>query len=348
MKIGKIIHYYRKKYNMTQEELAFRLGISGTTVSKWENDLSYPDTSLLPKVANIFDISINQLFNDDFVLVSLVEEIIEESRNTEKYSLKEAIKYLEKLLIDYPENEYLKFEIARKYYLIYHETNDKEENKKAINLFKQLISSEKKVISEWSKHYLSLLFSKNKEISQAIALNEQLQISSGINPNLDNVQIKLTNDYENVNLDIKNHLLGLMQDYFSYWKLLYTYYYSKKMYDEVLREGLKYIGIINIYIGKDKSALFKELSTVYYQLAICYYKVNNKMRSDECFISALLYAKKYDELEVEILKATETTSLFREINNKDVMLDEITSLIKNNVEQEIKDKLQYFLTRIKF
>lgn len=348
MKIGRIIHYYRKNNNMTQEELAFRLGVSGTSVSKWENDLSYPETSLLPKMADIFGISINQLFKNDFVLVSIIQEIIEEANNPKKNDLKESINYLENSLLDYPENEALKFEIARKYLLSYNEKKDKQLIKKAISIFEDLSTSEKKDVSEWSKHYLSMIFSKIGKTDRALDLNKQLTISNGINPKLDNIEIKLVNNYENVDKDIDNHLINLMEDYYSYWIYLYEYYCNKKMYENILREGLKYIGIIINFIGKDKSVLFKQLCSVYYDLGVTYFKVNNKMRSDECFISSLLYAKKYDELDQKLIKGHEKISLFKVIKNNGRMLEEIKFLIENNEEQEIKDKLHYFLTRIKF
>ena len=57
------ICYYRKKLKITQEELANKLDISFQAVSKWENKLSSPDISLLPTLANIFEVSIDKLFN---------------------------------------------------------------------------------------------------------------------------------------------------------------------------------------------------------------------------------------------------------------------------------------------
>ena len=59
---GKRIHKLRKSRTMTQEELAARLGVSGQAVSKWENGTSYPDISLMPTLAVIFETSIDALF----------------------------------------------------------------------------------------------------------------------------------------------------------------------------------------------------------------------------------------------------------------------------------------------
>ena len=47
---------------MTQEELARKLNISTQAVSKWEQKLSSPDIMLLPELASIFNISIDELF----------------------------------------------------------------------------------------------------------------------------------------------------------------------------------------------------------------------------------------------------------------------------------------------
>ena len=52
--IGKRICALRKAKGMKQEELAQRLDISGQAVSKWENDQTYPDISMLPRLAEIF------------------------------------------------------------------------------------------------------------------------------------------------------------------------------------------------------------------------------------------------------------------------------------------------------
>ena len=46
-RIGKFIAEYRKKQNLTQEQLAVKLGITKNAVSKWERGLSLMDMSLL-------------------------------------------------------------------------------------------------------------------------------------------------------------------------------------------------------------------------------------------------------------------------------------------------------------
>ena len=62
MKIGKQIAFYRKKMELTQEELADQLGISSQAVSNWETEQNNPDEDLLLKMADIFDVTLDELY----------------------------------------------------------------------------------------------------------------------------------------------------------------------------------------------------------------------------------------------------------------------------------------------
>ena len=59
--LGKRIAYHRKRLGMTQEQLAQRVGVSAQAVSKWENNLSCHDITILPELASIFGISVDEL-----------------------------------------------------------------------------------------------------------------------------------------------------------------------------------------------------------------------------------------------------------------------------------------------
>ena len=60
--MGAIIARRRKELGMTQEQLAGALGISYQAVSKWENELSSPDISALPLLADTLGLSLDELF----------------------------------------------------------------------------------------------------------------------------------------------------------------------------------------------------------------------------------------------------------------------------------------------
>lgn len=55
----------RKRYNLSQEALARKLGITFQAVSKWENNVSCPDISIIPEIAGIFNVSVGYLFGEE-------------------------------------------------------------------------------------------------------------------------------------------------------------------------------------------------------------------------------------------------------------------------------------------
>ena len=58
---------YRIQKELTQEEVADFLGITAQSVSKWERGESYPDITLLPALANIFETSVDLLLGMDTI-----------------------------------------------------------------------------------------------------------------------------------------------------------------------------------------------------------------------------------------------------------------------------------------
>lgn len=62
MNIGSKIAFYRRRLNLTQDTLAQKLEVTNQAVSKWESGQCCPDISLLPRLADIFGITIDELF----------------------------------------------------------------------------------------------------------------------------------------------------------------------------------------------------------------------------------------------------------------------------------------------
>ena len=59
--LGMMISTLRKEKGMTQLELAEKMGVTDKAVSKWERDLSFPDINSIPKLAEIFEVSVDEL-----------------------------------------------------------------------------------------------------------------------------------------------------------------------------------------------------------------------------------------------------------------------------------------------
>ena len=72
--IGNRIQKFRKEKGMTQEELAEKLGVSSQAVSKWENDASCPDITLLPELCRSLGVTTDELLtgrNNEVKMVPL-------------------------------------------------------------------------------------------------------------------------------------------------------------------------------------------------------------------------------------------------------------------------------------
>lgn len=61
LKFAEIFSSRRKQLRMTQGEVAAYVGVSNAAVSKWEQGLSYPELTLLPRLATLMDLSIDAL-----------------------------------------------------------------------------------------------------------------------------------------------------------------------------------------------------------------------------------------------------------------------------------------------
>ena len=84
MTLGKRIAGLRKEKGLKQEELAELLGISGQAVSKWENDQTCPDIALLPQLAKILGISVDELLSGKQENIPTVQILTAEQRKDRK------------------------------------------------------------------------------------------------------------------------------------------------------------------------------------------------------------------------------------------------------------------------
>jgi len=112
MSFGKKLLELRKQKGLSQEDLAFELGISQSSVSNYESDLTRPDILILEKVSNYFQTPVSELVpadnstfynyqnsggNNGYVINQLPEKLIEQYEQTIR-SLKEQIEVLKLLL----------------------------------------------------------------------------------------------------------------------------------------------------------------------------------------------------------------------------------------------------------
>ena len=126
MNIGQKIKELRQENNLTQEELAEQLGVSPQAISRWENSTTYPDITLLPIIANMFDVTIDYLLDmDSYKMKEELKNIIEQD---DKFANQGKVKERENLLLEslkkYPNNWDLKSRLLRVYHV--QTANDEE------------------------------------------------------------------------------------------------------------------------------------------------------------------------------------------------------------------------------
>lgn len=93
-KIGVFISELRKEKNLTQQELADKLGVSDRTVGNWENGRNMPDLSLFKPLCKELGITINELLSGEKIGMDKYQEKFEENIvNTIDYSTKRINKY---------------------------------------------------------------------------------------------------------------------------------------------------------------------------------------------------------------------------------------------------------------
>lgn len=79
MEMGSRIYELRKKNNLSQENLAEKIGVARQTISKWELGETSPDIKQAKQLAQIFNVSLDELTGND-----VREVLIEKVSNTEK------------------------------------------------------------------------------------------------------------------------------------------------------------------------------------------------------------------------------------------------------------------------
>ena len=79
IKIGRFIAQKRKEQNMTQVQLAEKLGITDRAVSKWERGKSLPDASIMLELCSLLGITVNDLLSGEVVSMDLYSETTEKN-----------------------------------------------------------------------------------------------------------------------------------------------------------------------------------------------------------------------------------------------------------------------------
>jgi transcriptional regulator with XRE-family HTH domain len=186
--VGSSIKKYRKICDLTQERLAEYLNVSHQAVSKWESGEVYPDVEFFPRIASIFHITIDMLFNyklkDEDDKINDVLSKIESFGNSN--NLVDAEKECRNGLLKFPTSYHLMERLATilKTRYLSEQSNDTK-------ILKEAIEKCEIVISECRDEKVLLIAYKTMAICYAYLGEEQkaLDIANSTPVNYDNVKI---------------------------------------------------------------------------------------------------------------------------------------------------------------
>lgn len=172
LKIGEVIYRLRKKHQLTQEQLAQAIGVSVPAVSKWENGSTYPDITLLPKIAHFFECSIDELmaYEQKLTLRQINQWLAECKELANKCLFGEMIEKCTGYLRQYPKSDELKLAIAS-FYLMEKGFAPKDIlddlSKQVISLLEEVASGTNASLMNQANYLLAGIYIQNQEDDKA-------------------------------------------------------------------------------------------------------------------------------------------------------------------------------------
>ena len=205
---GKRICRLRKAANMTQRDLANRLGISEPAVCKWETDSSMPDVMLLTPLARALHTDLNTLFSYEEKLspekVKVFADKAEEIGRTEGQDA--GIRYWNACLQEYPNSELLKFVYAK--WLM----RQQVQKDTAEELLLILRESEEAEIQCEAKRYLASFYITSQRFEEAENMLSLLPDFDFNARHLQSLLLYVKKDYEACRKDAEQFLFECVQN----------------------------------------------------------------------------------------------------------------------------------------
>lgn len=169
LNIGSVIKKLRKEKNLTQEQLAERLDISFQAVSKWENNVALPDITLVPKIAQVLEVTTDTLFAFNLKeMQDEIEKICNEAFEFRESDPVKSRKILEEGLVKYPENDIL---LNNLLYVINYSKNSDETIKIASKLIEKTNMSDVKYDA---LRFLAYAYNAKGDTESAVAALEKI------------------------------------------------------------------------------------------------------------------------------------------------------------------------------
>lgn len=215
MKTGEVIRRYRKQKNLTQEEMAARLGVTAPAVNKWENGNSLPDITLLAPIARLLGVSLEELlsFREDLTEEELRALILELGERLKKEGYEAAFRWAKERTQEYPGSEWLILymgQLLNAYRITEKPENPEQYDADICGWLEQSLKSGQEEIRRSAATSLFQLYFQKKEYERA---ETYLDYLSDQNP-----------EYKRLRATVYEKTGRTEEAYRAYEDLLYSYY----------------------------------------------------------------------------------------------------------------------------
>lgn len=167
--LDKNLRELRLAAEMTQEQLAESLSVSPQTVSRWETGVSYPDLGLLPTIAALFEVSVDELLGvDPAGKREQIEKIVRESRRfNNEGKFRERIAFLREKLAEFPDSIDLTLDLADALF----DVRSEEANREALALCQKVDGKAKQLAQNYScKQLMAFLYKRLGDEESAVKI----------------------------------------------------------------------------------------------------------------------------------------------------------------------------------
>ena len=344
MNIGSNIKELRLSKGMTQEQLAEYTGVSSRAVSRWENSTTYPDITLLPVIANIFEVTVDDLLDVNvYKKEQDIKSIIEKNNEyTHLGQLEQSIDLLRSALKKYPNNYNILDELMTSLFCHYCAKQDEREH-----LLPEIRAIGEKILNRCNNksirysaiQTLVFIYPKTNELNKAIELiNEQPSIFSSREMLLEHV-------LEDDDLDklLKSNMLKVTE----WFKSIISRMSSKKASQVKIELAKKYIQFMNlVFEGKDMGFYHTRMYTTYLEISINYAKMNMIYEAIDCLIESVNHAIKLEastitKYESLLLNGYVNDTSSSQTNTTSTNKDRILNIINLKIMKPIKENPRF-------
>ncbi|BCN28937.1 helix-turn-helix domain-containing protein [Anaeromicropila herbilytica] len=350
-KIGENIYKLRKQRNFTQQQLSEILGVSIAAISKWETGSAYPDIELLPKIASIFDVSIDYFFNYHLDSIYNRTIVIDKAKQlSEKKEFSTAISMLKEALLRYPNDIPLKFKLAET--MIFSGVippSDSEKFRVLIEANKELKevirNSKSRELIDESYYLLGMSYINLKEFEKAEEAINQLSQNNHMKTELALMRLYL--EKGDINSAIKQFQINV---FFSIVQIHTNSLWIEELFVDDLETAIMFyemaIEAFKAFSNNNSCRFDVHISQFYEKVALAYTKIGDFDKAISSLKLAVKYAQSYDNLQTE-----NDLPQFNRLNENDTGWDKVYNQklqLWNEIESKINTDYKILYDRTDF